>query len=208
MVAGRHVRITNGNNDRVRDVPDVLAAEYDNMLRCIRCAACLTSCPTYVVTHKEEEGPRGRIAIMRAHRRGPPGGHARRRRAPGQLPAVRGVHQRLPGGRPDGAHGHRLPRELLAAHAADRRRGRSRRGFAFGWLFGDLGHFRLLARLIWLYQRSGVQWLARTSGHAASARAAARWRRCCRRCRPLRRAATARRSVDGPSGSRSSPGAS
>src|SRR3979490_1124802 len=40
--------------------------EYDNMLRCIRCAACLTSCPTYVVTHKEEEGPRGRIAIMRA----------------------------------------------------------------------------------------------------------------------------------------------
>src|ERR1700738_4176690 len=43
-----------------------LVAEYDNMLRCIRCAACLTSCPTYVVTHKEEEGPRGRIAIMRA----------------------------------------------------------------------------------------------------------------------------------------------
>src|SRR5258707_9061383 len=43
-----------------------LAAEYDNMLRCIRCAACLTSCPTYVVTHKEEESPRGRIAIMRA----------------------------------------------------------------------------------------------------------------------------------------------
>src|SRR5204862_7866003 len=43
-----------------------LEAEYDNMLRCIRCAACLTSCPTYVVTHKEEEGPRGRIAIMRA----------------------------------------------------------------------------------------------------------------------------------------------
>src|SRR5439155_4237069 len=41
-------------------------AEYDNMLRCIRCAACLTSCPTYVVTHKEEEGPRGRISIMRA----------------------------------------------------------------------------------------------------------------------------------------------
>src|SRR5215471_8192343 len=43
-----------------------LEAEYDNMLRCIRCAACLTACPTYVVSHKEEEGPRGRIAIMRA----------------------------------------------------------------------------------------------------------------------------------------------
>src|ERR1700724_4270048 len=50
----------------MRNATDVLAGEYDNMLRCIRCAACLTSCPTYVVTHKEEEGPRGRIAIMRA----------------------------------------------------------------------------------------------------------------------------------------------
>src|SRR5438309_6286152 len=55
-----------GKNEGVAQVMDVLAAEYDNMLRCIRCAACLTSCPTYVVTHKEEEGPRGRIAIMRA----------------------------------------------------------------------------------------------------------------------------------------------
>src|SRR6202048_4727207 len=45
---------------------ELLTVEYDNMLRCIRCAACLTSCPTYVVTHKEEEGPRGRIAIMHA----------------------------------------------------------------------------------------------------------------------------------------------
>jgi glycolate oxidase iron-sulfur subunit len=35
---------------------------------------------------------------------------------------------------------------------------------AFDWLFGDLGHFRLLGWLIWFYQRSGVQWLARHSG--------------------------------------------
>jgi len=33
-------------NEGVREGLDVLAAEYDNMLRCIRCAACLTSCPT------------------------------------------------------------------------------------------------------------------------------------------------------------------
>jgi glycolate dehydrogenase iron-sulfur subunit len=35
---------------------------------------------------------------------------------------------------------------------------------AFDWLFGDLGHFRLLARAMWLYQRSGLQWLARHLG--------------------------------------------
>src|SRR5262249_19740516 len=35
---------------------------------------------------------------------------------------------------------------------------------AFSWLFGDLGHFRVLARLMWMYQRSGAQWLARQLG--------------------------------------------
>ena len=38
------------------------------------------------------------------------------------------------------------------------------RAWAFGWLFGDLSHFRVLARALWLYQRSGLQWLARASG--------------------------------------------
>jgi glycolate oxidase iron-sulfur subunit len=36
--------------------------------------------------------------------------------------------------------------------------------FAFGWLFGELGHFRAAARLLRLYQRSGLQWLARHLG--------------------------------------------
>src|SRR5919202_1137570 len=44
----------------------LLAAEYDNMLACVRCGLCLTSCPTYVLTAHEEEGPRGRVAMLRA----------------------------------------------------------------------------------------------------------------------------------------------
>src|SRR5215211_2244073 len=43
-----------------------LAAEYDNMLACVRCGLCLTSCPTYVLSGHEAEGPRGRVAMMRA----------------------------------------------------------------------------------------------------------------------------------------------
>ena len=138
-----------------------LEAEYENMLRCIRCAACLTSCPTYVVTHKEEEGPRGRIAIMRAVVEGHlditpdavthldncllceacttvcPSGIEMERMGIAFRDAV---VSRAPGKLP-------LPERL-----------------AFEWLFGDLGHFRLLARLMWLYQRSGLQWLARYLG--------------------------------------------
>ncbi len=33
---------------------------------CIHCGLCLTTCPTYNVFHTEMDGPRGRIALMRA----------------------------------------------------------------------------------------------------------------------------------------------
>src|SRR3954451_3089880 len=43
-----------------------LRSEYDNMLACIRCGLCLTSCPTYVLSLQEAEGPRGRVGMARA----------------------------------------------------------------------------------------------------------------------------------------------
>jgi glycolate oxidase iron-sulfur subunit len=36
------------------------------MQACVRCGLCLTSCPTYVISLAEEEGPRGRVAMARA----------------------------------------------------------------------------------------------------------------------------------------------
>jgi glycolate oxidase iron-sulfur subunit len=142
-------------------VQSILGAEYDNMLRCIRCAACLTSCPTYVTTHKEEEGPRGRIAIMRAI-------------VEGHLDITPDAITHLdncilceactnvcPAGVQMESMGIAF-REALSAANTTRPPLAAR--FAFGWLFGDLAHFRLLGRLIWLYERSGLQWLARHSG--------------------------------------------
>src|ERR1700737_4236730 len=43
-----------------------LRNEYDNMLACIRCGLCLTSCPTYVLSMLESESPRGRVGMARA----------------------------------------------------------------------------------------------------------------------------------------------
>src|SRR6185437_5108262 len=47
------------------------------------------------------------------------------------------------------------------AQAQESRKARLVRAFVFAWLFMDMRRFRLLVRMLWLYQRSGVQWLAR-----------------------------------------------
>src|SRR3989442_3689823 len=45
---------------------NTLLAEEENLLACIHCGLCLEACPTYVATGDENDGPRGRIYLMRA----------------------------------------------------------------------------------------------------------------------------------------------
>ncbi|HEU5459956.1 MAG TPA: heterodisulfide reductase-related iron-sulfur binding cluster [Pyrinomonadaceae bacterium] len=44
----------------------VLAGQEDKLLACIHCGLCLEACPTYVITGDENDGPRGRLYLMRA----------------------------------------------------------------------------------------------------------------------------------------------
>jgi glycolate oxidase iron-sulfur subunit len=44
----------------------VLSNQEDKLLACIHCGLCLEACPTYVITGNENDGPRGRIYLMRA----------------------------------------------------------------------------------------------------------------------------------------------
>lgn len=140
-----------------------LLEEYDNMLSCIRCGQCLTSCPTYVLSGHEAEGPRGRVAMARALLEG----HL-------ALTDDLVLHEQnclvcdaCTAVCPAGVHMDPLQVALRTAMDPQRHRPlpeRLLRHLVFRRLFPSMRAFRALVRLIWLYQRTGLQWLARTLG--------------------------------------------
>jgi glycolate oxidase iron-sulfur subunit len=135
----------------------VLADEYDNLLACVRCGACLTSCPTYVLTANEAEGPRGRVAMVRALLED--GLDITPDFVAHQQSCL--VCDACSAVCPAGVRMDPLQvtlRSVLARHAPQRSR------LMLSLLLGNLGLLRAVIRALWLYQRSGLQWAARHLG--------------------------------------------
>src|SRR5438067_10880446 len=146
-----------------RSTHPLLGTEYDNMLSCIRCGLCLTSCPTYVLTLHESEGPRGRVGMARALTEG----HLEITPDLVEHELNCLVCDACSAVCPAGVH--MDPLQVVLRSALQRSQPRSLVGrlterLVLGWLFMDMARFRLFARLLWLYQRSGVRWLARNVG--------------------------------------------
>ena len=134
--------------------------------RCVMCGLCLPHCPTYGLSRDEGDSPRGRIALMQGLASGalPVGerllGHLDR------CLECRACEAMCPSEVPFG-------RLMDAARArvepARPRTWRTRRARALATALLRHPHrLRALAALLRLYQRSGLQWLARRSGLLAA----------------------------------------
>jgi glycolate oxidase iron-sulfur subunit len=142
---------------------DLLGSEYGNMLSCVRCGQCLTSCPTYILSGREAEGPRGRVALARAVH-------------DGVLELTPELFQHesnclicdaCTAVCPAGVHMDPLQVAFRSAVESGVKRGwreRLIRHVVFRKLFTNMTLFRLLVLSLWLYQKLGMQKLARALG--------------------------------------------
>ncbi len=138
------------------DLPDL-----DSLRTCVHCGICLPECPTYRVLGQEMDSPRGRLYLMRAAAEGRLDLTATFARHLDLCLGCLACETACPSGVPYG-------RLLEATRSQIERRGRPFRqralaSFIFG-LFPHPGRLGPMLRLFSLYQRSGLQGLARASG--------------------------------------------
>ncbi len=138
--------------------------DYSVVQQCMHCGLCLPTCPTYEATRRETSSPRGRIALMRAV-------------ADGKIdatPAFAGemyfclgclaCETACPAG-VDYTHLFEMARaeaERVGTLATPKRTWI--RKILFQWLFMSRRRLRFAGRLLWFYQKLGLQTLIRKSG--------------------------------------------
>lgn len=159
---------------RGRDIPS-----YDTINTCVHCGLCLSSCPTYRETGLEMSSPRGRIHLMKAVSEGQIGLDSDVfQEQMSQCLNCRACEAVCPSGVHYGSILEASRAQIEQSRAATRHEQhdphstltprplwqRALRKAVFDGLFNRMELFRAFSGLLRLYQRSGVQWLARESG--------------------------------------------
>ncbi len=135
--------------------PEPDRPDGDQLLNCMRCGLCLPSCPTYQITGRERSSPRGRIALIRAVEEG---------RLEPEAPILAeemdfclgclACTTACPAGVDYGSLLESARDQVRRAHPQPRIA-----GLAF-WLFEHPWALKLAGRALWLYQRTGLAWVA------------------------------------------------
>lgn len=142
------------------NLPDLIKSDAD---QCVKCGLCLPHCPTYAKTRDEGDSPRGRIALMQGLAEGHLDAAGRLEFHLDRCLACRACEQVCPSGV-------RYGRLIDAARAMieQRRRpplpARLTRRLGRDQIVMRPRRLRAAARLLRLYERSGLQRVARGSG--------------------------------------------
>lgn len=138
--------------------------DYSVVQQCMHCGMCLPTCPTYDDTKRESASPRGRIALMRAV-------------TDGKLEVTKTFADEMyfclgclacetacPAG-VDYAHLFEMGRaEAEKAGVLANPRRKLIRSVLLRWLFMSRRRLRFVGRLLWLYQKLGIQTFVRATG--------------------------------------------
>ncbi len=135
----------------------------EDLYRCVHCGLCLQSCPTYVLTGLETESPRGRIHLVTSLLEGRIQPTANVFTHLDQCLACRACEAVCPSGVPYGRI-IETARSAMRPLRPDSKAVRLRDRLIFQELLPHRGRLRLMASLLRIYQRLGVQSIVRASG--------------------------------------------
>lgn len=145
-------------------LPELATPEFKTLVtQCIHCGLCLQACPTYDVFGTEMDAPRGRIALMRAASEG--------RITADEFTNTFATHINLclsclacQTACPSGVKYARLIETTKVALERHRKPGvmeRAIRWLALRQVMPHVGRLKVMARLLWLYEVTGLQKLVR-----------------------------------------------
>ncbi len=137
--------------------------DYDQLTNCMRCGFCLPACPTFRETGMEPASPRGRIAMMKA---AVDGLMVPDEQFQEQMNLCLGCRACEPACPADVKYGQLIEqtKEAIEEHAAHSLPIKAIRKTVFRTLFPKRRSLRLLGGSLALYQKSGLQKVARSIG--------------------------------------------
>lgn len=137
--------------------------DYDQLTNCMRCGFCLPACPTFRETGLEPESPRGRIALMKAVADGIMDPDQVFQDQMNHCLGCRACEPACPA---DVKYGQLIEqaRDAIEDHAQHSLPTQGLRKVMFKGVFPSRSNLKLLGGALGLYQKSGLQKLARGTG--------------------------------------------